>query len=73
MRRCYPHFTDGETQAQTQRASFRRSGYGNRDDMGGGETADQTPLGYVSLSTYARLILNIYRKTHTYTQIQSGL
>ena len=73
LRHYYLHFTDEETQAQTQRASFRRSGHGNRDDMGGGETADQTPLGYVSLSSYVRFVLTIYRKTHTHTQIPSGL
>ena len=67
LRHYYLHFTDEETQAQTQRASFRRSGHGNRDDMGGGETADQTPLGYVSLSSYVRFVLTIYRKTHTHT------
>jgi len=73
LRHYYLHFTDEETQAQTQRASFRRSEHGNRDDMGGGETADQIPLGYVSLSSYVRFVLNIYRKTHTHTQIPSGL
>lgn len=35
--------------------------------MGGGETADRTPLGYMSLSTSVRFVLNIYRKTHTHT------